>query len=60
VDTEGTELDVLRGLDFDEFCPGVIVSENNWDENDVRQFLDTKDYRFWKRIEVNDFFVKEE
>jgi FkbM family methyltransferase len=59
VDTEGTELDVLKGLDFDRWNPTLIVSENNFDTNECREFLKTKGYKLDQRSHVNDFFVKE-
>jgi len=58
IDTEGTELDVLKGLDWSRFRPRVIVVENNWDESHCREFLKSHGYRLERRNAVNDFFVQ--
>ena len=57
IDTENTELDVLKGLNFDEYEIKFFVIENNFDENQVEEFLKTKNFKKLFRNAVNDFYV---
>lgn len=57
VDTEGTELDVLRGLDLGKYEVKLLVVENNFEDQDIRDYLECFDFEFDQRFFVNDFFV---
>ena len=57
IDTENTELDVLKGLNFDEYEINFFVIENNFDENQVEEYLKTKNFKKLFRNAVNDFYV---
>lgn len=57
IDTENTELDVLKGLDIPRWKPKLFVIENNFDEPMVGQYLARFGYQRDKRVGVNDFFV---
>lgn len=57
IDTEGTELDVLKGFTIENWNPRLIIVENNHDTNEVRDYLKEKGYDFVRRSGVNDFFV---
>lgn len=57
IDTEGTELDVLKGFDINKWKPKLFVIENNWNDIDIENYLKDFGYRKDKRIEVNDFYV---
>lgn len=61
VDTEGTELDVLKGIDLDKWRPKVLVVEC-WDERgDHIDYLEALRYRRVQRMEpVNDLFLRED
>jgi FkbM family methyltransferase len=56
IDTEGTELDVLKGFDLKKYTPKVLVIENNFDEELIRIYLKSYGYEYIKRLGVNDFF----
>jgi len=56
IDTEGTELDVLKGFDLKKYAPKVLVIENNFDEELIRIYLKAYGYEYIKRLGVNDFF----
>jgi len=60
VDTEGTELDVLRGIDLHKWKPKVVVVES-WDEGGVLEpyLADCGYRRVWRQI-VNDCYVRDE
>jgi FkbM family methyltransferase len=56
IDTEGTELDVLKGMDFAN-RPKLLVIENNYDDPEITEYLDEFGYRHDQRYKVNDFYV---
>lgn len=57
IDTEGTELDVLKGLDLVVFRPKVLVVES-WDEDsETARYVIAHGYRHVGRLTVNDLFV---
>lgn len=58
IDTEDTELDVLRGFDINKWQPKLMVIENNFDEPFIGDYLKDFGYVRVQRIGVNDFFVK--
>jgi FkbM family methyltransferase len=57
IDTEDTELDVLKGFDINRWKPKLLVIENNYDEPHLANYLKDFGYVRDKRIEVNDFYV---
>lgn len=57
IDTENTELDVLKGFDINRWKPKLLVIENNYDEPFIADYLMKFNYIRVERIEVNDFFV---
>ena len=59
IDTEGTELDVLIGLDLLKYRPKVFVIENNFENKLLRYYMSSFGYSHVKRMGVNDFFIKE-
>jgi FkbM family methyltransferase len=60
VDTEGTELDVLKGCDLDRWRPQVIVCEA-WDHvSPIIPYLHDRHYRFIDRRGVNNLFLREQ
>jgi FkbM family methyltransferase len=58
IDTEGTEFDVLRGLDLEKYKPRIIVAENNFRDPAVYRHLNESGYILDKTIEVNDYYVR--
>lgn len=56
MDTEGSELDILKSINFDLIDIDVIDVENNHSETNIRDFLKTKGFTFIERIGVDDFF----
>jgi FkbM family methyltransferase len=57
IDTENTELDVLKGLDFYEYDIKFLIIENNFDEPQVEDYLKTQNFKKLFRNAVNDFYV---
>lgn len=60
IDTEGTELDVLKGFDFDKYNVKLFVIENNYEDSDIDIFMNTKGYIKTQRYKINDFYIKNE
>jgi FkbM family methyltransferase len=53
IDTEGTELDVLRGADLARWSPRFIVAES-WDKvTPITTYLEERGYRLVRRSGVN-------
>ncbi len=62
IDTEGTEIDVLQGLELTGryYDIGLLVIENNHDEPHIENYLKDFGWVKVKRFFVNDFYVREE
>ena len=58
IDTEGTELDVLKGFDIEKYAPKLFIIENNYNEPEIEEYLSTFGYVKNRRVAVNDFYVK--
>lgn len=58
IDTEGHELNVLNGLDFNKYVPKVLCIENYFKEEWLLNYMKEKGYEFVNRLHVDDFFVK--
>jgi FkbM family methyltransferase len=59
VDTENTELDVLKGIDFSKYFIKVFIVENNYDEPFCEDYLKTFGYKKIHRTGVNDIYMQE-
>jgi len=59
LDVEGTELDVLRGLDLKTFRPRVLLIETNSapEREALSAYLAAYGYIFARRLEVNSLYV---
>ena len=60
IDTEGTELDVLKGFDIVKWKPRLFIVENNYNTNEVEEYLKQFSYKKDRRNAVNDFFLLNE
>jgi len=58
VDTEGTEIDVLKGFDFRQFDVKLFVVENNYEDSEIESFMLTKGYVKDQRYKINEFYIK--
>lgn len=59
IDTEGTELDVLIGLNLMKYRPKVFVIENNFEDKILRYYMSSYGYKYINRLGVNDFYLKD-
>jgi FkbM family methyltransferase len=59
IDTEGTELDVMKGFDVKKWQPKIIALENNFEDYNYRREMFNYGYIFYNRIGVNDYYIRE-
>lgn len=57
IDTEGTELDILKGFDIQKYKPKLIVIENNFKDPDIEEYLKGFNYIKHQNSYVNDFYI---
>lgn len=62
IDIEGSELDALKGLDFNIYKPKIMVLEvhNNKYTLEMKEYLENKSYHLVLRIKNNVFFTLDE
>ena len=58
IDTEGTELDVLKGLDLVNRNITLLVVENNFDDKEIGLYMYLQGYIRDTRWKINDFYVR--
>ena len=59
IDTEGTELDVLRGFDLDRWKPQLLcIESNDWRSVGLNNYLAMRGYRVFHAMEINTFFER--
>lgn len=58
IDTEGTELDVLKGINFEELKIKLLVVENNYNDPEIEKYLKDFGYIKDKRYKINDFYIR--
>jgi FkbM family methyltransferase len=57
IDVEGTELDVLKGLDLQRWRPRLLLVEDKWVYFDKHRYLVAHGYRLVKRTGPNSWYV---
>jgi FkbM family methyltransferase len=57
IDTEGTEIDVLRGFDLKKYKPRLILVEDKGRSLDKHRYLVQHGYKLVKRTELNNWYV---
>lgn len=60
LDTEGSELDILRSIDFDHITIDVITVENNFNEPYVKEFLESKGFVHIIHLHVDDIYARKQ
>jgi FkbM family methyltransferase len=60
IDTEGTELDVLRGFDLRQHHPKLILLEDKGQSLEKHRHLAHQGYKLVKRTELNNWYVPRE
>ena len=58
IDTEGTELDVMKGFDVTKYNVKLFVIENNYNDKDIEKYMYKIGYIKDMRYKINDFYIK--
>ncbi len=58
LDTEGSELEILKTIDFSKITIDVITVENNYNEPYIQDFLCSKGFILITHLHVDDIFVR--
>jgi len=58
VDTEGWELEVMRGLNLRKYQPRVVILENLLNSREYHTFMRQNGYYLWQALPPNDVYVR--
>ena len=58
IDTEGAELSVLQGINFEKTNIQVISCENNFSDDSVKLFLKNKGFNFVEKVCADEIFFR--
>ena len=59
LDIEGSDLQVLQTIPFDKIDIKVIILESQFlDADELRRFLNSHGYVFYRRVAIDDIFIK--
>jgi FkbM family methyltransferase len=58
IDTEGSELDILKTVDFNKISIDVITIEDNYNDPKLTKFFIDKNYKLVQQIECDKIFEK--
>ena len=53
-------MDVLKGLDLNQWDISLLLVENNYNDPDIEQYLNEFGYIKDARWKINDFYIKGE
>jgi FkbM family methyltransferase len=60
IDTEGSEFNIVKSIDFEKTLVKIFIIENNYQESTIAEFLSTKDYVLYTKLHWDDVFIKKE
>ena len=58
IDTEGSEEEIIRSIDFENIDISIVDVENNFGNTTMRKYLESKGYRFINRLGMDDVYIK--
>ena len=58
IDTEGSEFNIIKSIDFEKTNIKIFSIENNYGETDISSFLETKGYTLYTKLQWDDIFIK--
>jgi FkbM family methyltransferase len=58
IDTEGSEFNIIKSIDFDKTNIKIFSIENNYGTDDIKNYLETKGYILYTKIQWDDIFIK--
>jgi FkbM family methyltransferase len=59
IDTEGSEIDVLKSFNVNNYNLKLLILENNYNLSDIENYLKNYGWKKDQRSYVNDFYVRE-
>ena len=57
IDTDGYDYDIISSVDFDKYIFGVINIEHNGKDKEIKELLESKEYKHLYRIGVDDIYI---
>lgn len=60
LDTEGSEFEILKGIDFNKYKFGYLNIEHNYEEpkrTNIRKFLESKGYKYYRHNRFDDDYI---
>ena len=60
IDTEGNEMSILKTIDFDAFDIDILLVENNYQTEEMNQFMTSKGYKRIKKIGHDEVYRKKD
>lgn len=58
LDTEGSEFDIIQSIDFNKTDIKIFTVENNYRETTIQNFLESKGYSLFTKLQWDDVFIK--
>lgn len=58
IDTEGSELNIIKSIDFSKYNINIILVENNYNDTNVATVLSDSGYSRIARLTIDDVFIK--
>jgi FkbM family methyltransferase len=59
IDTEGSEFNIIKSIDFDKANIKIFSIENNYGDTQIQNYLESKGYILYKKIQWDDIFIKQ-
>ena len=59
IDTEGSEFNIVKSINFEKTLIKVFIIENNYKETEIEEFLKNKNYTLHTKLEWDDVFINE-
>jgi FkbM family methyltransferase len=58
IDTEGSEFNIIKSIDFDKTNIKIFSIENNYGDTQIQHYLEQKGYILYKKLDWDDIFIK--
>ena len=58
IDTEGSEFNIIKSIDFTKTRIKLFTIENNYGNEDIKDYLETKGYFLYRKLQCDDIFLK--
>jgi FkbM family methyltransferase len=58
IDTEGSEFEILKTIDFEKFDIKIVIVENNYNDSKIREFMEMKKYKLHDKLSCDDLYIK--